>query len=401
MVDICTALIHFQEEEKETFRKERQVLYKQLLDSEKTPYILPYSTMFPFLSLGSKGMSPVSPVYSFLQQQQLQAQTQAGTYPTCETHLGPANTQGSLSNLSMTGLLTPGGSSVSSSSTPPKVSYPTQLLNPANFLKYPFSPPTPSSLNSLPLLSPWSNNNLNLSSGDAGSKASSQDGNSLKVLPNTKEKNSSNVTTQNCTSSKPHQDKDNCSSKSSVGHTQSSVLRTKTSRGLLSASSSIASSQNASIPPVVGALSSSSLASQMPVPSSLGYFHHPSPLSPMMLLNSPYASSLSSVLSLNSSSGCSSVSDNFIAPGSVSSHNHSYAPSEYHVGPQRPLIEKIAEELDNQSEGASNSGRNTPIDVGMENNSMVLGEFLKIECFSVLAIFLSTVLKIEAVSKLI
>lgn len=111
----------------------------------------------------------------------------------------------------------------------------------------------------------------------------------------------------------------------------------------------------------------------MPVQSPMGYFHHPSPLSPMMLLNSPYASSLPST---SSSSGCSSVSDNSGPPGSVSSQNQSYAPSEYHVGPRRPLGVKIAEEFDNQSEGASNSGRNTPIDVGMENNAVLSGMFL-------------------------
>lgn len=40
-----------------------------------------------------------------------------------------------------------------------------------------------------------------------------------------------------------------------------------------------------------------------------------------------------------------------------------YAPSEYHVGPHRPWSEKLAEEIDAHSEGADNSGRNTPVDM--------------------------------------
>ena len=38
-----------------------------------------------------------------------------------------------------------------------------------------------------------------------------------------------------------------------------------------------------------------------------------------------------------------------------------YAPSEYHVGPRRPLSEKLTAE-DSVSEGANSSGRNTPVD---------------------------------------
>ncbi len=80
----------------------------------------------------------------------------------------------------------------------------------------------------------------------------------------------------------------------------------------------------------------------------------------------------SSIPSVSSSSGCSSSSDG--APGSVASLNHSYAPSEYHAGPRRPLIEKITDEHDNQSESPSNSGRNTPIDVGIEDSVVLSSE---------------------------
>lgn len=45
------------------------------------------------------------------------------------------------------------------------------------------------------------------------------------------------------------------------------------------------------------------------------------------------------------------------------------------MGPRRPLIEKIAEELDNQAESPSNSGRNTPIDVGIEDNTVLSSEW--------------------------
>ena len=102
------------------------------------------------------------------------------------------------------------------------------------------------------------------------------------------------------------------------------------------------------------------------------HLQYPSPVSPMMYLNSPYMSSIPSVNpSVSSSSGCSSSSD-----GSVASLNHSYALSEYHVGPRRPLIEKITDELDNQNESPSNSGRSTLIDVRRED-SVVLSS----ECF--------------------
>ena len=374
------------------------MLYKRLLDSEKNqnPFLLSYShSMFPFLPLGTKRMSPVSPVYSFLQQQQHQQaqQTQLGNSPyhisssprgsvlsvptpTGETNLGPANTQSSSANLSISGLPTP-GSSVGSSSTPPRATYPPQMLAAANFLKYPFSPPTPSSLSSLSLLSPWSNSNINGSSAptDPGSKPNSQENNRSKGRSPQKESNSSST---NSTDSNTDPNEIKSSRKFSVSYSQGTdtLPQTKsTSGGLWSVPSSIPQLPSVSTPSVLGAVSNSlsNHSNFMPVQSPMGYFHHPSPLSPMMLLNSPYASSLSSVPSISSSSGCSSVGDNSGPPGSVSSQNQSYAPSEYHVGPRRPLVEKIAEEFDNQCEGASNSGRNTPIDVGMENNSVLSG----------------------------
>ena len=96
-------------------------------------------------------------------------------------------------------------------------------------------------------------------------------------------------------------------------------------------------------------------ASFASIHSPLSYFH-PSPLSPMMLIHSPYASSISSCPSVSSSSGCSSDSGNLIAATNLKN----YAPTEYHVGPRRPLCEKLTEE-ESVSEGANSSGRNTPV----------------------------------------
>ena len=56
-------------------------------------------------------------------------------------------------------------------------------------------------------------------------------------------------------------------------------------------------------------------------------------------------------------------------PDNSDSNRHSstqqkkYAPSEYHVGPHRPWSEKVVHEIDAESEGADNSGRNTPVDM--------------------------------------
>jgi hypothetical protein len=78
----------------------------------------------------------------------------------------------------------------------------------------------------------------------------------------------------------------------------------------------------------------------------------------MMLIQSPYASSISSCPSVSSSSGCSSDGGASFTTGLQLKN---YAPSEYHVGPRRPLSEKLTEE-DIVSEGANSSGRNTPVD---------------------------------------
>lgn len=298
--------------------REKQNLYKRLMDEKNSVF------MFPFLPLGATGFSPVSPMYSFLQQQQQQqasASISLGGSPLSvqprETTLG--STSATTAPLNILGLPTPSGSSVGSV-TPPRS---TQMLT-ANFLKYPFSPPTPSSFSNLSLVSPWSNGNT---SAPDSNKPSTQGS------PKSVEQSSP---------------------KKSGVHPPQSVMSASSILGALAANQSCF------------------LSGQSP----LNYLQYPSPVSPMMYLNSPYMSSIpsvnSSIPSVSSSSGCSSSSDG--APGSVASLNHSYAPSEYHAGPRRPLIEKITDEHDNQSESPSNSGRNTPIDVGIEDSVVLSSE---------------------------
>lgn len=82
----------------------------------------------------------------------------------------------------------------------------------------------------------------------------------------------------------------------------------------------------------------------------------------MMFVQSPYASSVSSCPSVSSSSGCSS-------DGSLSQSKH-YAPSEYHVGPRRPISEKYADE-DDQRRGYE-LGRNTPNENPSDDANVVL-----------------------------
>ena len=89
-------------------------------------------------------------------------------------------------------------------------------------------------------------------------------------------------------------------------------------------------------------------------PLSLGQ----TPYSPAMQGLS-YPGSVSSCPSVSSSSGCSSASEN-----QDTAVSKGYILSEYHVGPHRLINEK---EIDNQSEEATTSGRNTPIDPTAED----------------------------------
>lgn len=73
-----------------------------------------------------------------------------------------------------------------------------------------------------------------------------------------------------------------------------------------------------------------------------------------------YPGSVSSCPSVSSSSGCSSASEN-----QDMAATKSYILSEYHVGPHRLISEK---DIDNQSEEATTSGRNTPVDPAADDN---------------------------------
>lgn len=260
------------------------------------------------------------------------------------------------SSLGITGLPTPGGSSVGSVSTPPRASYPSQFY-PASLMKYPFSPPTPSSLSGLSLLSPFNANSVN-NHGEVQSSASStggapgtgRDRTAAKALASSTPKDSAHIAAAEKDGSDPKDPK-------SKTH--------KNPASIPSAAHMVTATWQ---PP--GALSSS-------VHSPLSYFQ-PSPLSPMMFIQSPYPNSVSSCLSVSSSSGCSSSSEmtanaaidvGETGPDNSDSNRHSstqqkkYAPSEYHVGPHRPWSEKVVHEIDAESEGADNSGRNTPVDM--------------------------------------
>ena len=329
--------------------REKAILYRRLAEAEKNPFL---QTIFPFLPFNTAAgkFSPVPPLYTLLQQQSPPRPPSSVPSPynlsgglgTAVNVTPVAGQPGSVvnSSLGITGLPTPGGSSVGSVSTPPRPSYPSQFYP---LMKYPFSPPTPSSLSGLSLLSPFNANSVNgevqvSASGTGGAAANA------KILASSTPKESSAADRGN----------DQKEPKS----------KTQKNSGIPSATHVVNGTWQ-----TPGAISGS-------VQSPLSYFQ-PSPLSPMMFIHSPYPNSVSSCVSVSSSSGCSSSSEttaNAAMDGSDTAENDSnrvstthsrrYAPSEYHVGPHRPWSEKVVDE-DDQSEGADNSGRNTPVD--MEN----------------------------------
>lgn len=348
--------------------REKAILYRRLAEAEKNPFL---PTIFPFLPFNTAGkFSTVPPLYTLLQQQQQSPPRPPSSVPspynlpgglTTAVNVTPVVGQpGSVvnSNLGITGLPTPGGSSVGSVSTPPRPSYPSQFY-PASLMKYPFSPPTPSSLSGLSLLSPFNASSIN--NGEVQARVSGASGAAVAVGGDRKALASSTPKESARTATKEKGSHDQKEAKS----------KTQKNSGIPPATHVVAATWQPT-----GALSSS-------VQSPLSYFH-PSPLSPMMFIHSPYPNSVSSCLSVSSSSGCSSASEatanaandgsgGEVTVESVDSNGHlkKYAPSEYHVGPHRPWSEKVVDELDNQSEGADNSGRNTPIDLESISDSAV------------------------------
>lgn len=339
--------------------REKAILYRRLAEAEKNPFL---QTIFPFLPFNTAAgkFSSVPPLYTLLQQQSPPRPPSSVPSPyNISSGLGTAvnvtpvaGQPGSVvnSSLGITGLPTPGGSSVGSVSTPPRASYPSQFYP---LMKYPFSPPTPSSLSGLSLLSPFNANSVNgeaqVNTSTTGGAAAG--GNTAKVLASSTPKESS-------------------AADKGSGQKESKS-KTQKSSGIPSAGHVVVNGTWQT----PGAISGS-------VQSPLSYIH-PSPLSPMMFIQSPYPNSVSSCISVSSSSGCSSSSEttaNAAMESSDTAEGDSlraptglpkrYAPSEYHVGPHRPWSEKVVEE-DDQSEGPDNSGRNTPVDMeGVSENTV-------------------------------
>lgn len=329
--------------------QQKQMLYKKVAEAERSPFFLhPHQVtpIYPFLPFSPAGAATVtpsnnspstagkfSPVYPLVQPSPPNtgltmlntglAGPSALTPPSSVSTSSTATTQTSSSTTSLVLSSAPTTStgtimtSMASPSTPPRPPYSAQFYAP--FMKYPVSPPTPSGINTLSVLSPW---NLAMSQI------------SVPVDPNGSSKSSSGGKAGASTSTNAPQAQNNMS-----GSTWNP-----------------AASGNAASAPILPQHILSPHPSFASIKSPLSYLHA-SPLSPMMFIQSPYASSVSSCPSVSSSSGCSS--DGGVSfTGLQKKH---YAPSEYHVGPRRPLCEKLTEE-DSVSEGANSSGRNTPVD---------------------------------------
>ena len=366
------------------------MLYKRLAEEKRTPYYLTPQPIFPI---------PLSNLYSFFQHQHAVASppqtlpanlTFSPSAPVdfSQTKLGPnlvscsstltTNSPGSLvgNTAGISGLPTPGGSSVG---TPPRAPFTAQFY-PTPLLKYPFSPPTPSSLG---LRSPWSlsNRSLSMSSsttttgppsngsqvGDGASMlqcltgSDSNDGkaSAFTTVPPRKEANKNGVV-----SSSKEQSSDDVESQTHSppknGIAKSDGTTVITGITPENWTSNLAASPGSAIFQNNPHLKSSHLPH-----SGLVSIHSPlslsqTPYSPAMQVCSPCIGSVSSCPSVSSSSGCSSASENQDNPPSNSSlANVNYVLTEYHVGPHRLISEK---DMDDQSEGATNSGRNTPSD---------------------------------------
>ena len=331
------------------------MLYKKVAEAERNPFFLhPHqvTSIFPFLpfpstpsvatsspsSTTSLNAGKFSPIYPLVQPSPpktgltMPNTSLAGptmlTPPSSVSASSTITTQASLSSTNLvlsSGMSNSTGTVVTSMaapSTPPRPPYTTQFYAP--FMKYPMSPPTPSGISTLSVLSPW-----NIA-------AVSQLG--VPIDPNaTNAKTVSGVKVDGA----------------------AAQISSSPSQGL-GCSSGIAWSPaamgNAASAPILPQHVMSPRPSFASLQSPLSFLHA-SPLSPMMLIHSPYASSVSSCPSVSSSSGCSSDGG---ASVSGLSKKH-YAPSEYHVGPRRPLCEKLTEE-EIVNEGANSSGRNTPVD---------------------------------------
>ena len=346
-------------------QQQKQMLYKRVAEAERNPFFLhPHQVtpIYPFLpltasvagspaannSLGSAGkFSPG--VYPLVQQSPpnlgltmvnpgssiLTPPSSVSTSATLTTQANSATTNVIVSSSQPQSAAGRGGGGGGSGNTifttlgmpatPPRA----QFYGP--FVKCPVSPPTPSGIATLSVLSPW--NIATMSQIGIPSPPTAPVISSSSPKTNASKKSSDNPTPSSSSSSHSNMS-------SGGGNWNASAV-----------------SVGASTAPILPQHILSPRPGFTSIQSPLSYLHA-SPLSPMMLIQSPYASSISSCPSVSSSSGCSSDGGASFTTGLQVKN---YAPSEYHVGPRRPLSEKLTEE-DIVSEGANSSGRNTPVD---------------------------------------
>ena len=388
--------------------KERELLYKKLAEEKHSPYYLTSQPIFPLLPLNNQFNTTIPPnLYAILQQQQQQQQSPSHlssppqVLPSnyimsppvpmdlSRVKLGPANlntsttlttsmSSGSTNSLvgstvGIAGLPTPGGSSVG---TPPHPLYPSQLYT-TSLLKFPFSPPTPSSFG---LLSPWNMSNKSVgNSSSAATPGSNEDTQMNSNDPSgmlqclTGSVSSSDGTTNLLATSSPSRNEKSPSSRNisskdvpsrlpMPGQVQlGSISSSNNPQSLLLAGlgSWPATPTGGTVPPPANLYQNPTQAHLKSLQAYTNFASIRSPLglspySPSTHLYSPYPGSVSSCPSVSSSSGCSSSSEN---QDSRVGQSKSCVLSEYHVGPHRMISEK---DVDTQSEGTTNSGRNSP-----------------------------------------
>lgn len=350
--------------------REKQILYKRLAEAEKSPFFLhPHQhPVFPFLPFPTNtkctlsSMAPSPTFYSLLQQQNSPSKGPLTPFPTPTPGSVSSANSNATTTITQTSSTNIAGT-IGTSSTPPRPAYPSQFY--PSFGKYPFSPPTPSSLGTLGLLSPWTPNNA---AQIAGGQTTTDVQHTNPAPSSSSNALATSTPREGSTRGSRNESGSTCTNPSVTSGYQLPQPRTTSTSNptvwQMAPSFHQPTTSTSTAPPSLPHLMSprSGFAS---IQSPLSYFH-PSPLSPMMFIHSPYASSVSSCPSVSSSSGCSSDGGNTTAP-----RKKRYAPSEYYVGPIRPLSEKIADE-DNQSEGASNSGRNTPTDSSSDDSGTVV-----------------------------
>ncbi len=390
------------------------MLYMKLAEEKRAPFYLSPQPVF---------VPKITSLYSILQQQQPQQQQQAHHIPhhlsspprpqvlpsnfilspstpldLSRVRLGSgttgiptpnslANSPGSAGGSSLvgnmsgiSGLPTPGGSSVGTPSQPP---YSSQLY-PTSLLKFPFSPPTPSSFG---LLSPWhmSNRSLSISSSvptpgpaSVGDEASIDPAGMLQCLAGVS--SASDIpTTASSSASKllASRESEDVRSPGSISHTTkesmpsatSSSIATATSQSVIVAGPGNWATSSVSIPSASLYQNTQAHLKSLQAYTNLASIRSPlglPPYSPGTHLYSPYPGSVSSCPSVSSSSGCSSASESQDSQMINGSLPKGYILSEYHVGPHKMISEKLGG--DEESEGTTNSGRNTPIELTGEDS---------------------------------